>query len=325
MAEWLGALGGFAGALGGFLNNNNSIDAQMQMLRMQQQFNAEQAKINRDWTESMRSTSYQTAMTDMKKGGLNPILAGSLGGAPTPGVAPASMGTGSVPTQQNWMAQGVASAAELMKSITSAKLMEAQAEKTVAETELTREQTPTQAVTRASLLAQIEQAKGNTRTEQERRALTQLEQNLLGAQAGAAGAAARASLGAADAATTQADKNRADLRYLGNNNAYPGNAAGWRVGPIQAPPGAQIGSIWDTISGAVGRAGSYSAESLRRLLPGTASPALNSLSDQADKVIRNIGNHLQNNQGRNPLQTPVRPHVIIKRMGPGQQYFPPMD
>lgn len=53
-------------------------------------FNAEQAQITRDWQEKMSNTAYQRAMADMAKAGLNPILAGSLGGASTPGGATAT-------------------------------------------------------------------------------------------------------------------------------------------------------------------------------------------------------------------------------------------
>lgn len=60
------------------------------MFERQMEFNAEQARINREWQEHMDSTKYQRAMADMKAGGLNPVLAaggvsvsGGGGGAAT--------------------------------------------------------------------------------------------------------------------------------------------------------------------------------------------------------------------------------------------------
>lgn len=40
---------------------------------------------NREWQQMMRGTQYQTAVEDMKKAGLNPMLAYHQGGAGTPG------------------------------------------------------------------------------------------------------------------------------------------------------------------------------------------------------------------------------------------------
>lgn len=54
------------------------------------QFNAAEAQKNRDWQEMMSNTQYQRAMADMKKAGLNPILAYSQGGAGVPSGATAS-------------------------------------------------------------------------------------------------------------------------------------------------------------------------------------------------------------------------------------------
>lgn len=47
-------------------------------------FGARQAKKNRDFQERMANTSYQRAMQDMEKAGLNPMLVAKLGGAQTP-------------------------------------------------------------------------------------------------------------------------------------------------------------------------------------------------------------------------------------------------
>lgn len=46
--------------------------------------NIEQAQLNRDFQERMSSTAYQRAMEDMKKAGLNPMLAYMQGGASAP-------------------------------------------------------------------------------------------------------------------------------------------------------------------------------------------------------------------------------------------------
>lgn len=61
-------------------------------------FNSTEAMKNREWQEHMSNTAYQRAVEDMKKAGLNPILAFQNGGASTPGgsagtISGASMGS----------------------------------------------------------------------------------------------------------------------------------------------------------------------------------------------------------------------------------------
>lgn len=48
-------------------------------------YNSAEALKNREWQENMSSTAYQRGVEDMKKAGINPILAYAQGGASTPG------------------------------------------------------------------------------------------------------------------------------------------------------------------------------------------------------------------------------------------------
>lgn len=53
------------------------------------QFAAKEAQKSRDWSERMSSTAYQRAVEDMRKAGINPILAVQQGGASSPTAATA--------------------------------------------------------------------------------------------------------------------------------------------------------------------------------------------------------------------------------------------
>lgn len=59
-------------------------------------FNASEAKVARDYETEMSNSAYQRSVADLKKAGLNPMLAYSQGGAGTPNVGAASGSAASV-------------------------------------------------------------------------------------------------------------------------------------------------------------------------------------------------------------------------------------
>lgn len=78
------------------------------MFNRSMEFNAEQARINREWQEHMRATAYQTAVKDMEAAGLNPIIAVNGGGIQTGtgGAGAATIGSPSMSGGSGAMASG---------------------------------------------------------------------------------------------------------------------------------------------------------------------------------------------------------------------------
>lgn len=72
------------GALDNMLTGDRDYNRQLELLGLEQAFNASEAQKQREFAERMRDTSYQAAIKDLQAAGLNPYLAYSQGGAAVP-------------------------------------------------------------------------------------------------------------------------------------------------------------------------------------------------------------------------------------------------
>jgi hypothetical protein len=90
------SLGGALGGVLGFIGQQQTNQKNWDIAQAANQASAEQAAKQMDFQERMRETQYQTAVTDMQKAGLNPMLAYQHGGAGTPSGAMGQVSTAKV-------------------------------------------------------------------------------------------------------------------------------------------------------------------------------------------------------------------------------------
>lgn len=129
----MGWLGDAAGAItGGLIGGGAAAGAQA----LQYKYLKREAKKNRKFQERMSSTAYQRGMKDMRKAGLNPILAYRQGGASSPhgSVAGVPDFTQSVAAGR----EGVTTAIQSKRVANELKLLENQVELTSAQTAKTQ-------------------------------------------------------------------------------------------------------------------------------------------------------------------------------------------
>jgi len=97
-------IGGLIGGALGFIGQQQTNQKNWDIANAANAASAQQAANQMQFQERMRDTQYQTAVEDMKKAGLNPMLAYSQGGAGTPTGA---MGSVSTATMKNALGAGV--------------------------------------------------------------------------------------------------------------------------------------------------------------------------------------------------------------------------
>jgi len=119
--DWQGAIGAVAPIASGALNYIGQKSTNVA--------NAQQAQAQMDFQNQQSSTSYQRGVEDMKKAGLNPMLAYSQGGAASGGGAQATMG--------NELGAGANSALSTAQTVQQMKLVSEQVEQTRAQTNYT--------------------------------------------------------------------------------------------------------------------------------------------------------------------------------------------
>lgn len=120
-----------AGALGaGYLSNRGAASRNQAQIAAARDANQQSLQSTREqiaFQREMSGTAYQRAMQDMDKAGINPMLAGSLGGASTPG---GSSYQAQMPQLQDQITPAIGAGMSTLEGISAANLRQSQTQLT---------------------------------------------------------------------------------------------------------------------------------------------------------------------------------------------------
>lgn len=161
-------VGGLGGIVGGIMGNDAAADA----ARENREFQARQAEQQMDFQERMSSSAYTRASADMKRAGLNPMLAYSQGGASSPAGA---SGSGSMAPVSDVLGKGISSAIEARRLAKELKATDSQtdlnnaiAKTQAAQTELNKASAKTAELNQRVLKAEIPAVEAESRNRAKR-------------------------------------------------------------------------------------------------------------------------------------------------------------
>lgn len=140
-------LGGIGGAIDAMMDKDSGRSGQNQA----NDFNAQQAQLNRDFQERMRATQYQTTVKDLQAAGLNPMLAYSNGGAGTPSGAVSAPAQSAVGAGMSSAKQG----ADTAMALKQLEMTDAQIQQVKAGTAKIQSETMDQNLNTARLLNEV--------------------------------------------------------------------------------------------------------------------------------------------------------------------------
>ena len=108
--------------------------ANLEIAREQMQFSAGQAQREMDFQERMSGSAYQRGVEDMRRAGINPMLAVGNGGASSPGGAMGSSAGATMEPVPSVVANSLSSAVDVLKTLVEFRTARAQIDNLSADT-----------------------------------------------------------------------------------------------------------------------------------------------------------------------------------------------